>query len=276
LADIESRFIKWRAALMELSVQKLNLSAATERIPEDGDDQYQMIQVHDYLSVSFFRPDPNVKKASQEAIRVFSLAYPELLSHKYFVNVPTIMGWMYGLMKLFVAPATLKKFHPMSSGTTLGTELPAIKATLPPAYGGQGPDVKTAGETVGMTQEPAATEEKTESTPAASADVPAPATTAAEEAAAPVAATTGETKPAESNTEGANAVDASKPAEQPNPLGSSPVTLPADAQPLEELKLVKEPKVDLPTETAVPAVVEKSATEETKTETKSEEAVEKK
>ena len=58
---------------MELSVSKLNLPAATERIPEDGDDQYQMIQVHDYLSVSFFRPDPNVKKASQEAIRVFDL-----------------------------------------------------------------------------------------------------------------------------------------------------------------------------------------------------------
>ncbi|KAH6956439.1 CRAL-TRIO domain-containing protein [Fusarium avenaceum] len=135
-------FIKWRAAIMELSVQKLKLDQVTEPIPEGGEDPYQMIQVHDYLSVSFFRMDPAVKAASKETISVFSMAYPELLAHKYFVNVPAIMGWMFGAMKLFLAPATLRKFHPMSSGTTLATELKIIAPTLPKEYGGLGPSVK--------------------------------------------------------------------------------------------------------------------------------------
>ncbi|KAF4500703.1 SFH5-phospholipid transporter [Fusarium agapanthi] len=144
-------FIKWRAAIMELSVQKLKLDQVTEPIPEGGEDPYQMIQVHDYLNVSFFRMDPAVKAASKETISVFSMAYPELLAHKYFVNVPAIMGWMFGAMKLFLAPATLRKFHPMTSGTTLATELKGIVSTLPKEYGGQGPSVKE-GMSVSLTE----------------------------------------------------------------------------------------------------------------------------
>lgn len=161
-----SRFIKWRTALMELGVQKLNLSGVTAPIPEDGQDPYQMIQVHDYLSVSFLRMDPHVKSASSKTIELFSTAYPELLAHKYFVNVPTIMGWMYAAMKLFLAPATLKKFHPMSSGTTLATELPTIVDTLPKEYGGKGPGVKEQGIAVKLV---ATQEEAPKETPAAAA-----------------------------------------------------------------------------------------------------------
>ncbi|KAG9500385.1 hypothetical protein J7337_008862 [Fusarium musae] len=144
-------FIKWRAAIMELSVQKLKLDRVTEPIPEGGEDPYQMIQVHDYLNVSFFRMDPAVKAASKETITVFSMAYPELLAHKYFVNVPGIMGWVFGAMKLFLAPATLRKFHPMTSGTTLATELKGIVSTLPKEYGGQGPSVEE-GMSVSLTE----------------------------------------------------------------------------------------------------------------------------
>ncbi|KAK5998981.1 Phosphatidylinositol transfer protein sfh5 [Cladobotryum mycophilum] len=146
-----TEFIKWRAALMELSVQQLRLNDVTELIPENGVDQYQMLQVHDYQSVSFFRMDSDVKAASKETIQTFSMAYPELLAHKYFVNVPAIMGWMFGAMKFFLAPATLKKFHPMTSGTTLSTELKDISSSLPSEYGGQGPSVKE-GMTVTLTE----------------------------------------------------------------------------------------------------------------------------
>jgi hypothetical protein len=135
-------FIRWRAALMEMSVHKLNLNAVTELIPDGGEDPYRTYQVHDYQSVSFFRMDPAVRAASKETIETLSLAYPELLAHKYFVNVPFVMGWMYGAMKLFLAPATLRKFHPMSSGLSLAAELPAISASLPTEYGGKGPSVK--------------------------------------------------------------------------------------------------------------------------------------
>jgi hypothetical protein len=68
---------------MELSVKELDLPSATERIPEDGLDPYRMIQVHDYLNVSFLRMDPNIRAASKETIQIFSMAYPELLKVKW-------------------------------------------------------------------------------------------------------------------------------------------------------------------------------------------------
>ncbi|CAH0022648.1 unnamed protein product [Clonostachys rhizophaga] len=159
-------FVRWRTALMELGVQKLRIDAATEPISDDPSvaDPYKMVQVHDYLSVSFLRMDPHVKAASKQTIDAFATAYPELLEHKYFVNVPTIMGWMYAAMKLFLAPATLKKFHPMSSGTTLAAELPQIKSSLPKEYGGEGPSVKE-GEAIKLVKkepEPAKKEESKE------------------------------------------------------------------------------------------------------------------
>lgn len=99
---------------MELSVKELNLQSATEKIPENGPDPYRMIQVHDYLNVSFLRADPAVKSASKQTIQILSMAYPELLKEKFFVNVPLIMGWMFTAMKVFLSPETVKKFHPLS------------------------------------------------------------------------------------------------------------------------------------------------------------------
>ncbi|KAF5559379.1 SFH5-phospholipid transporter [Fusarium mexicanum] len=236
-------FIKWRAAIMELSVQKLKLDQVTEPIPEGGEDPYQMIQVHDYLNVSFFRMDPAVKAASKETISVFSMAYPELLAHKYFVNVPAIMGWMFGAMKLFLAPATLRKFHPMTSGTTLATELKGIVSTLPKEYGGQGPSVK-AGMSVSVTEtgetkaEPSPTEvpEQTAATDSTTAEKTAvapesaPATekpltaepVAAAAAPAPAAALTAEAVPAPipAPVEAAKAETAEQAAEQ---AGEKPI-----------------------------------------------------
>ncbi|KAG6002398.1 hypothetical protein E4U21_003129 [Claviceps maximensis] len=151
-------FIRWRTALMELGVQKLCLNDITKPLGEHEEDPYRMLQVHDYLSVSFFRMDPWVKAASRQTIQTFSMAYPELLAHKYFVNVPAIMGWMFGFMKLFLAPATLRKFHPMTSGTTLFTELKSIAGSLPKEYGGQGPSLKEA-ETVQLVDGDAKVEE---------------------------------------------------------------------------------------------------------------------
>lgn len=170
-ANSACRFIKWRAALMELSVQKLKLNDVKELIADGGEDPYQMIQTHDYLNVSFFRMDPAVKAASKETIQTFSMAYPELLAHKYFVNVPFIMGWMFGAMKLFLAPATLRKFHPMTSGTTLASELPKIVSTLPSEYGGKGPSVKEAGQQLSFA-----------AVDAPAADAPAPVKTETEAA----------------------------------------------------------------------------------------------
>ncbi|KAL7620193.1 Non-classical phosphatidylinositol transfer protein (PITP) [Parahypoxylon ruwenzoriense] len=142
-------FIGWRVALMELAVQELSLSSATKPITADW-DPYRIFQVHDYKSISFLRQSPSVKAASTETIRVFATAYPELLKEKFFVNVPAIMGFMYGVMKLFVAPKTIKKFHPMSNGGNLAREfaeskVPDLGDKLPAEYGGKGADLKAQG-----------------------------------------------------------------------------------------------------------------------------------
>jgi phosphatidylinositol transfer protein SFH5 len=135
------RFVKWRAALMELSIRKLELGNAKTPISGTGPDPYQMTQVHDYLNISFLRMNPDVKVASKEVIKVFSLNYPELLGRKYFVNVPYLMGWVYTLMKVFLPKDTASKLEMLSNGSSLAG---AIKAThpwakdLPVAYGGEG------------------------------------------------------------------------------------------------------------------------------------------
>jgi phosphatidylinositol transfer protein SFH5 len=82
---------------MELSVKELDLASATAKIPENGPDPYRMVQVHDYLNISFLRMDPAVRAASKETIQTFSMAYPELLKEKFFVNVPLVMGCKYSI-----------------------------------------------------------------------------------------------------------------------------------------------------------------------------------
>ena len=148
----EDRFIAWRCALMELSLKRLGLSKATKPITADY-DPYKIYQVHDYKSISFFRQSAQVKTASTETIKVFAANYPELLKEKFFVNVPTIMGFMYGLMKLFVARKTIKKFHPMSNSKMMINEFAESKVDslgkqLPPEYGGEGAELDKVGEQV--------------------------------------------------------------------------------------------------------------------------------
>ncbi|KAI8240481.1 Phosphatidylinositol transfer protein sfh5 [Colletotrichum sp. SAR 10_77] len=178
-------FIKWRAALMELSVRKLGLDKVQTPIPEGGEDPYQMIQVHDYLNVSFLRMDPAVKNASSQTIKIFAMAYPELLNHKYFVNIPALMGWVFKAMKVFLAPKTVAKFHPLGYGSELGNELPALKQSLPKDYGGSGESIKTTGQTVKLADAAAPVVPATETK---AAETPAPAAPAASEPVAAAAA----------------------------------------------------------------------------------------
>ncbi|KAJ5304262.1 Glutamyl/glutaminyl-tRNA synthetase class Ib [Penicillium atrosanguineum] len=157
-------FVKWRAALMEMAVQDLNMKNATSVIDYDGEnDPYQMIQVHDYLNVKFFRMDPAVRTASKKVIDVFSTAYPELLREKFFINVPSIMGWMFSAMKLILSRNTTRKFHPISNGANLAREFtPALSEKIPKAYGGKGADLKDEGRTVPLIEDE---EEKEETKP---------------------------------------------------------------------------------------------------------------
>ncbi|PYH28828.1 CRAL/TRIO domain protein [Aspergillus neoniger CBS 115656] len=143
-------FIKWRVALMELAVKDLKLSEATTVIDYDGEDPYQMLQVHDYQNVSFLRLNPTIKAASKKTIEVFSMAYPELLREKFFVNVPAIMGWMFAAMKVFLSKNTTRKFHPISNGANLAREFPSLKDKFPKTYGGNGATLEEEAFTVNL------------------------------------------------------------------------------------------------------------------------------
>ena len=94
--------------------------------------------------------DPTIKAASTETIKTFSMAYPELLKEKFFINIPLVMGWVFSAMKLFLSPETIKKFHPLSYGSSLAGELKDFGQDLPVEYGGKGKDV-TEGLTVKYT-----------------------------------------------------------------------------------------------------------------------------
>ncbi|KAK4178550.1 CRAL-TRIO domain-containing protein [Triangularia setosa] len=154
--DLEG-FINWRVALMELALQELNICGAIKPITAEY-DPYKLFQVHDYKSISFLRSPPHVKSASAETIKVFAQNYPELLKEKFFVNVPAIMGFVYGFMKLFVAPKTIKKFHPMSNGANLAKEfaesrIKGLGEKLPVEYGGKGGELKAVGKEPFLTSE---------------------------------------------------------------------------------------------------------------------------
>lgn len=140
---------------MELAVQDLKMKDATTVIDYDGEkDPYQMVQVHDYLNVKFFRMDPAVRTATKKTIDVFSTAYPELLREKFFVNVPSIMGWMFSAMKLILSRNTTRKFHPITNGANLAREFPAaIADKLPKTYGGKGSDLKDEARTVQLIED---------------------------------------------------------------------------------------------------------------------------
>jgi hypothetical protein len=136
---------------MELAIQDLKLNEATDVIDYYGEDPYQMVQVHDYLNVKFLRMNHTIRSASRQTIDVFSMAYPELLKKKYFVNVPAVMGWLYAAMKaLRLSKATFRKFHPVSNGAYLAHEFSGFGDEIPKSYGGKGGELAECTRTVNL------------------------------------------------------------------------------------------------------------------------------
>ncbi|TFK51865.1 CRAL/TRIO domain-containing protein [Heliocybe sulcata] len=130
-SDVQ-RFIRWRVQFMEKSVMLL-----------DFENTDQMIQVHDYEGVGLRSRDANSKNAASEATSIFGSHYPELLYKKFFVNVPSLMTWVFWLFKPLMSANTLAKMSVVGSGPhAIGKALlPHIDAKeLPKRYGGEAPD----------------------------------------------------------------------------------------------------------------------------------------
>ena len=118
------KFIRYRIGLMEKGLRLLQFQS---------DDNNYMTQVHDYKGVSVFRMDGNIKKCTKQVISIFQQYYPELLWAKYFVNVPAVFSWVYGVVKQFVDEQTMSKFVVLSDGKKLSQYL----KSAPSDYGGK-------------------------------------------------------------------------------------------------------------------------------------------
>lgn len=108
------KFIRYRIGLMERGLRQLDFT--------DDSNSY-MTQVHDYKGVSVLRMDSDIKKCTKQVIAIFQQNYPELLFAKYFVNVPTLLQWVYDLVRAFVDKETMKKFVVLNDGSKLGDHL---------------------------------------------------------------------------------------------------------------------------------------------------------
>ncbi|KAF9461236.1 CRAL-TRIO domain-containing protein [Collybia nuda] len=123
------RFLRWRVALMEKSIALLDFTEVD-----------QTVQIHDYEGVSLTSRDANTKNAASEASSIFQGHYPELLHRKFFVNVPTLLNWIFWVFKPLISANTLSKMavvgtshHAMQKAL-----LPIIDAKeLPKRYGGE-------------------------------------------------------------------------------------------------------------------------------------------
>lgn len=140
--DTGSPFLRWRIGLMERSLLFLKFTE---------EENNRAAQVHDYNNVSMFRMDPGMKVATKQIISLFGDHYPELLSVKFFINVPILMSWMFAAVKALgvVSADTAKKFQVMNGGDLIDW----LGVQLPVAYGGTSAgelkeleaDVKTVG-----------------------------------------------------------------------------------------------------------------------------------
>lgn len=76
---------------------------------------------------------------------MFQKYYPETVSYKYFVNVPLVMQWMMGAMKMLMSADSVRKMTWM----TYGSELHAyLGDAVPKEYGGTGPSLAESAMTV--------------------------------------------------------------------------------------------------------------------------------
>ncbi len=120
-------FIRWRVGLMEQALQLLQF--------DDSTNNY-MVQVHDYKGASLFSMTSSAKKASTSIIKLFGDYYPEVLSKKYFVNVPFLMSFLFNAFKSFVAVETRNKLTMMTNGSQLVDYIQG--SGIPAMYGNKG------------------------------------------------------------------------------------------------------------------------------------------
>ncbi|KXS09405.1 CRAL/TRIO domain-containing protein [Gonapodya prolifera JEL478] len=134
-------FIRWRIQLMEKAVALLDFENGIERVT----------QVHDYSGVSFFGMNADVRAASKVIIEKFQDNYPEFLERKFFLHIPTLMEWIFGVLSRLSSARTLAKFSMVGPGSVRSTLLQFIAPTeLPAVYGGFDTEVTSQESSAGV------------------------------------------------------------------------------------------------------------------------------
>jgi hypothetical protein len=108
-----------------------------ERAIEQGCDFITtdaIVQVHDYADTSMFSMSAITRRASKSTIQLFSDYYPELLSTKFFVNVPRVLAWVFGAISNFLSKETVAKFVVLGDARDLNKYIDENQ--LPERYGG--------------------------------------------------------------------------------------------------------------------------------------------
>lgn len=123
-ATSAEKFIRYRIGLMERGIRLLEF---------DDPDNCYMTQVHDYKGVSMFNMDSKMKACVKQIVGIFQDYYPETLYAKYFVNVPTLLAWIYDIIIKFVDRRTRDKFVVLGNGNKLGQY---VKHCPKESYGG--------------------------------------------------------------------------------------------------------------------------------------------
>lgn len=123
----KDKFVRWRVQLMEIGVAKIDFVNIDT-----------MIQVHDYEGVSIFSRNASTKAATRELINIMQDNYPEMLTKKFFINIPSWGSTIFKLVRPLLAEETVKKFVICSSGESKAALLEQINPeNLPKQYGGQ-------------------------------------------------------------------------------------------------------------------------------------------
>src|SRR5436305_1092535 len=109
-----------------------------ERAIEQGCDfttTDTIVQIHDYKDTSMFSMSAITRRASKSTIQIFADYYPELLATKFFVNVPRVLAWVFGVISNFLSKETVAKFVVLGDAKELNKYIDLEE--LPEQYGGK-------------------------------------------------------------------------------------------------------------------------------------------
>ncbi|PLN80093.1 hypothetical protein BDW42DRAFT_186293 [Aspergillus taichungensis] len=151
-----NQFFEWFVALMELATHQLRIHQSSDVMDYNGPDPYKMLQVQDYRKLGSLRTYFGIRPFARWTVNTIALVYPEMLTERYFVNIPVTRGCNFRFFKVFRGKDTSRPFYPISDGANLASKLPnSLQLQIPQIYGGKGQPLQGHAREVGLAPPPA-------------------------------------------------------------------------------------------------------------------------